>query len=131
VLAVAVDAASTDFETAIDDDFGTPGAIAALFTLASAINRARDQSAGAADLAAAQKVLAELAAVLGFDLEAGYARAANTAVGAGPFIELLLEQRQAARDAKDWAGADRIRDRLLELGVQIEDTPGGTVWRLA
>jgi cysteinyl-tRNA synthetase len=131
ILAQAAATAQADFEAALDDDFGTPAAIAALFTLASAINRARDDDVSEPALAAAQEALVALAGVLGFDLAAGFAQSGSQAVEASPFIEFLLELRHAARDTKDWAGADRIRDRLTALGVQLEDTPSGTVWRLA
>jgi cysteinyl-tRNA synthetase len=130
-LTEAIATAQADFEAGLDDDFGTPAAIAALFTLASAINRARDEGVPDAALAAAQNALVAMASVLGFDLAAGFAKSGSHAVEAGPFIEFLLELREAARDAKDWAGADRIRDRLSGLGVQLEDTPSGTTWRLA
>jgi cysteinyl-tRNA synthetase len=45
-------------------------------------------------------------------------------------IEGLLAERNRARQTKDWAGADRIRDRLQEMGVVIKDGPRGTVWSL-
>ena len=48
---------------------------------------------------------------------------------AGPFIELLVATRQRLREAKQWALADEVRDRLRDLGVQVEDRPGGAVWR--
>jgi cysteinyl-tRNA synthetase len=48
----------------------------------------------------------------------------------GPFIEAVVEARAAARERKDWAGADALRDRLKATGVEISDTPEGTDWRL-
>ena len=44
-------------------------------------------------------------------------------------IEALLEQREAARAAKEWAEADRIRDELAEQGIEVQDTPDGVRWR--
>jgi cysteinyl-tRNA synthetase len=44
-------------------------------------------------------------------------------------VAALVERREQARAAKDWAEADRIRDELLERGIVVEDTPSGTVWR--
>jgi cysteinyl-tRNA synthetase len=129
-LEAAASAARAAFEAAIDDDFGTPQAMAALFNLATEINRARDRAVPGDALGSAQSTLAELAEVLGFDLAGGYARSATAALQAAPFIELLLELRAAAREARDWAAADRIRDGLAELGVQLEDAPGGTAWRV-
>jgi cysteinyl-tRNA synthetase len=48
----------------------------------------------------------------------------------GPFIEAVVEARAAARERKDWAGADALRDRLIDAGVEISDTPEGTDWSL-
>jgi len=48
---------------------------------------------------------------------------------AGPFIDLLLSVRQQLREAKQWALADEVRDRLRDLGVVVEDRPDGAVWR--
>jgi cysteinyl-tRNA synthetase len=113
----------------MDDDFGTPGALAALFGLVGAVNRARDAGVAGAPFEAAQARLVELAGVLGFRLAAeGGARAT---ADAAPFVALLVELRDEARAARDWALSDRLRDRLAALGVQLEDTPGGTEWRPA
>lgn len=118
-------AAREGFEQAMDDDFNTAGALGNLFELVRAINQARDAGATQEQLAPAQAVLKELAGVLGLRLEM------ETPVqsDAAPFIDLLVEVRAALRQAKQWALADRIRDRLAELGVVLEDTPQGTVWR--
>jgi cysteinyl-tRNA synthetase len=128
-LSRGVQAARTDFEAALDDDFGTPGALAELFGLVTAINRAREAGVGEPDLGAAQSALVDMAAVLGFDLRGGYERSARaTATESGPFVELIIQLRSLARDARDWATADLIRDRLAELGVSLEDSPTGTAW---
>ena len=47
----------------------------------------------------------------------------------GPFVDLLLEERRLAREAGDYAAADRIRDRLVELGIEVRDRAGGTAWQ--
>jgi cysteinyl-tRNA synthetase len=122
-----VDEARAAFEQAMDDDFNTPAALAALFDLAREINRHRDAGGAAADVAAGQSVLLELAGVLGFELTA---RAAEGPGGdAEPFIELLLQTRERLREAKQWALADEIRNGLRELGIVVEDRPDGAVWR--
>jgi cysteinyl-tRNA synthetase len=127
-LAEAAATAEAVFQAEMADDFGTPGALAALFNLVTAINRARDAGVAGPPFEAAQATLVELAGVLGFRLREGYARTAG-AHAADAFISLLVELREEARASKDWSRADRIRDRLAALGVQLEDSPGGTGWR--
>jgi cysteinyl-tRNA synthetase len=116
------------FERAMDDDFNTPGAIGTLFDLVREINRRRAAGEPAAEVAAGQWTLQALAAVLGLQLDAPKS-AANGGEDAGPFIELLLATRQKLREAKQWALADEVRDRLRDLGVVVEDRPDGAVWR--
>lgn len=112
------------FEEAMDDDFNTSAALAALFDLVRAINTARDQGATQAQLQPAQDTLRELTGVLGLRLEKKEGKA-----DAVPFIELLIEVRNELRKQKLWTLSDLIRDRLKALGIQLEDTRDGTTWR--
>jgi cysteinyl-tRNA synthetase len=114
-------AVRASFEAAMDEDLNTPRAIAVLFDLARRVNRARDAGQ---PIAAPQALLRELAGVLGFTLAA-------PATGAGdatPFIDLLVDLRRELRAAKQWALADRVRDGLRELGIELKDGPDGTTW---
>lgn len=110
------------FIESMDDDFNTAQAIAVLFDLAREINRAREANYNVAE---AQHTLAELAGVLGFTLE----EPAKPPLDAEPLIELLVEIRNELRQVKQWQLADMIRSRLAGLGIVLEDTPKGTVWK--
>jgi cysteinyl-tRNA synthetase len=109
------------FIEAMEDDLNTPQAIAALFDLVHEINRGRDEGI---PVSKAQETLRELGNVLGltFQVQAAEQTAAE------PFVELLLETRANLRAIKQFGLADQIRNRLTELGVQLEDTPQGTHW---
>ncbi len=132
-LAVAASQACVELESAMDDDFGTPGALAALFGLVTEINRARDAGLGAEVLAAAQDTLVDLAMILGLDLRRGAAAAGQDQGDAGDLVaglmDLVLDLRAGARAARDWATSDTIRDRLTALGLEVVDTPDGSSWR--
>ena len=127
-LAPILATAEAAFRAAMDDDFNTAGALAALFDLTRAINRARDEGAATGDLRAAQAKLVELAAVLGLRLVGE--KLADDTLAAAPFIELLLETRAELRKARQFALSDLIRDRLKGLGVEVEDGPQGSTWTL-
>lgn len=114
--------AKAQFVEAMDDDFNTPRALAAMFDLAREINRGKDEGA---DVLGAQGTLRELSGVLGISLD----ETAETS-GAGPFVQMLVNVRTELRAARQFDIADSIRDRLSELGVTIEDTPEGTEWRI-
>jgi cysteinyl-tRNA synthetase len=109
------------FVEAMDDDFNSAQAIAVLFDLAREINRAHSEGFS---LAPAQQMAVELAGVLGLTLEE---KAVH--LEAEPFIELLILLRSELRKAKQWQLADKVRASLVELGVALEDTPQGTVWK--
>jgi cysteinyl-tRNA synthetase len=123
-LASAANSAKTNFTEAMDNDFNTAGAVAALFELTKSINTARDNGATNADLTFAQTVFKQLAGVLGLKLEEKQGSG-----DADAFINLLIEVRAEVRKQKLWALSDQIRDRLKELGVTIEDSKDGTKWR--
>jgi len=112
------------FAQAMDEDFGTPDAVAVLFELASEVNRGKDPAAAA--------LLKGLGRVLGL-LQAEPAAflrghsTADEAVG----IEQLVQARTAAKAARDFVEADRIRQTLLAQGVVLKDGPSGTTWERA
>jgi cysteinyl-tRNA synthetase len=153
------------FTKAMDDDFGTPQALATLFDLAREINRLSDKGYSVVQ---AQHGLLELATVLGLTLKEPKKPALNALpfiqlwdsthrqlmeaiprqladniisklvtdrIGgvaldsAESYIKLLISVRNQLREAKQWQLADEIRVELEKLGVYLEDTPRGTVWR--
>ncbi|MDA8219524.1 MAG: cysteine--tRNA ligase [Dehalococcoidales bacterium] len=126
-LAEATAKARLSFTVAMEDDFNTPAAIAALFDLVRDINRSREQGASGEALAQAQHTLGELAHVLGFTMAE---EKQEEEVAAQPFIELLISVRRDLRAARQWALADKIRDHLADLGVIVEDRPEGSTWKL-
>jgi cysteinyl-tRNA synthetase len=126
-LTAAAETADRIFHQSMDDDFDTPGAIAALFDLARAINRFKSYGHTEATIEPAREKLLELSAVLGLTL----IEENTTAADAAPFIDLLVTIRQELRAAKQWALADRIRDELLGQGITIEDQANGSTWRPA
>ncbi len=109
----------------MDDDFRTPEAVAGLFDLARAINRERAAGTNAEAVEPARAKLAELAGVLGLQLEPSEDA---TSGDVAPFVDLLLRVRQELRTAKQWALSDLIRDGLADLDIVVEDTPQGATW---
>ncbi|RFA30872.1 cysteine--tRNA ligase [Alkalilimnicola ehrlichii] len=120
------------FHEAMEDDFNTPPALAVLFELAREINRQRaGNSQQAAELGAVLKSLGGVLGLLQEEPEA-YLKGAEAVSGEGldaQHIEAMIAARAAARKARDFAEADRIRDALKADGVIIEDTVEGTSWR--
>ena len=109
------------FLEAMDEDLNTPKALGSLFELAREVNRARDEGR---PIGKAQAALLELAGLLGLTLTEP-----EVGLAAAPFIELLVRTRDDLRNAKQFELADRIRSGLGELGITLEDTAQGTVWR--
>jgi cysteinyl-tRNA synthetase len=108
------------FKAAMDEDFGTPDAVAVLFDLAAEVNRTRS-----ADLAG---LLQALGACLGL-LQAQPRTFLQAGAGIDDSaIQALISQRDDAKRSRDFATADRIRTELADLGIVLKDSPGGTTW---
>jgi cysteinyl-tRNA synthetase len=112
------------FIESMDDDFNSAGALAQLFELVRVINQARADGATDVELTPAQEVILDLTGVLGLTLKEE--KSGNQA--ADPFVNLLIEIRRELRENKQWALSDKVRDRLTELGVVLEDSKEGTLW---
>lgn len=126
--------ARMSFLAGMEDDFNTPAALAALFVLATEMNRltgaARVRSeAGAAAATGARNLMLELTAVLGLDLAPAAATTENDVVA--PLMDLVLAARQALRKNKDFAAADELRNGLKAAGIVVEDRPDGSTWRFS
>ena len=120
------------FMEAMDDDFNTALALSVLFDLSRQTNTWLNdgEKLSAASLAAIDALYAELAGdVLGL-LPTGFDAGEGNAELTDQLVGFLVEIRQAARKAKDFARADQIRDRLAEMGVALEDGVDGTRWRV-
>jgi len=121
-----------EFVVAMNDDLGTPAAVAVLHKAVRDGNSALD--AGETDLVASR--LAEvmgMLAILGLDTtSASWVRGDDQQLAAvvDGLVTELLKHREAARERKDFAAADAIRDSLTALGVDVSDTPQGTRWRV-
>jgi len=120
-LAEALGAGRSAFFAALADDFGTPGAFAAIFDIVRAVNRAlADGGAGADQLREVRVQLVELLDVLGLA-----AIASEPDVAAPDEVVRLAAEREAARVARDFAAADALRARIRDLGYEVTDTAEG------
>jgi cysteinyl-tRNA synthetase len=123
------------FVAAMDDDLGTPGAVAVVYQAVRDGNTALAAGDPEAVTARLEEVLGMLA-VLGLDAadpiwqRTGGSEEAKLATVVDGLVGALLEQRQAARARKDFATADALRDSLHDLGITITDTPTGPRWSL-
>ena len=117
------DTHAKQFREAMDDDFNTPEAVAVLFDLANEVNRSRAQKS-----ARLLKSLGGILGLLGRRAEAFLQL--GTVAHTPESIQKLIEARLAARKARNFAEADRIRKELEESGVILEDGPHVTTWRL-
>ena len=113
------------FKSAMDDDFNTPEAMAVLFDLANEVNRTQS-----VDAARQLKALAGVLGLLQRDPQEFLQAGGGEGLGEDQ-INARIAARIAAKKAKNYAEADRIRNSLLEAGVVLEDTPQGTTWRRA
>ena len=123
-LFTQTDAFVADFERAMEDDFNTADAIAAVFDLVKFANSNTDSESSAEYLGKLFELLVKLTDVLGLLVD-------KKEDILDEDIEKLIEERQAARKAKDFARADAIRDDLLEKGIVLKDTREGVQWKRA
>ncbi|MGL9760038.1 MAG: cysteine--tRNA ligase [Symbiopectobacterium sp.] len=124
------DTFETRFRAAMDDDFNTPEAYSVLFDIAREVNRLKAEDAVAADvLAAALRRLASILGLLEQDPEAFLQSTSQADSDKMQEIKALIQQRNDARQAKDWALADVARAHLTEMGIVLEDGPRNTTWR--
>lgn len=119
--AAALDAAIVEFERALDDDLNAPAAMAALFSLREA---ALNGPFGGATAHRSLEFLERADRIFGFIAPWETADASEDAE-----IDALVKARDAARDSKEWAEADRLRDELTALGIVLQDSDQGTIWR--
>jgi cysteinyl-tRNA synthetase len=126
-------AVSPDFAAAMDDDLGTPAALAAIHGAVREGNAAMDAGdhAGAVEAAGSVRAMMD---VLGLDPLAEQWRTASVSdagsAALSSLVDALLAERSDARARRDFVVADTVRDRLLAAGIAVEDTPDGPVWTL-
>ncbi|MDH4138235.1 MAG: cysteine--tRNA ligase [Anaerolineae bacterium] len=119
------------FTEAMDDDFNTPQALAAFFDLTKEVNTLLNS--GEPVTQGTLEAIDGLYRELGGDVLGIIPDQLPEEAGAGledALVQILIDLRQESRQAKDWAKADAIRDRLAEVGIALEDGPEGTRWRL-
>jgi cysteinyl-tRNA synthetase len=119
------------FAEVMDDDFGTPQGIATLFDLGREVNALLNE--GGAVSRGTLQAIDEVYRTLGGDvlgiIPGDLVQQADSDLVEG-LVRLLIDLRQQARESREWAKADAIRDQLAEMGVSLEDGPEGTRWRL-
>lgn len=119
-----MDGVAAKFDEAMDDDFNTADAVSVIFELVKFANTHAGEKSSAAFAGALKEKITELADVCGLIVE-------REEEILDEDIERLIEERQAARKAKNFARADEIRDELLNKGIVLEDTREGVKWKRA
>jgi len=119
----ASDAAEKKFESAMDDNLNTPEALASVFELVKNVNVINENgSLGAKGAAKVRE------AMISFDKVLGVLKTEKKDISKK--VEALIKEREEARKNKDWAKSDKIRDKLKDMGVILEDTKDGVKWKL-
>jgi cysteinyl-tRNA synthetase len=119
-----LEACRDKFKAAMDDDLNTADAIAAIFDIVYIANTEITSASGKAAIELALSLIRELGGVLGL-----FVKEKSKSLDAE--VEELIEKRNAARKAKDWATADEIRDKLKAMNIILKDTPDGVKWSIA
>lgn len=119
-----IDECRAKFMAAMDDDLNTADAIAAIFDIVYIANTEITSAGGKEIINYALSMIRELGGVLGL-----FTKEKDKSLDAE--VERLIEERSAARKAKDWAKADAIRDKLREMNIVLKDTPDGVKWSIA
>ena len=124
-----------NFESAMDEDFNTAGALGAIFKCVGEVNQFLTATEGISSdergsvLSRAYKSLVEVCSVLGIYVEEEVASDTHAAL-TEQLMSLILEVREDARQRKDWETADKIRDQLEQLNVELQDSRAGTTWKI-
>ncbi len=124
-----------NFESAMDEDFNTAGALGAIFKFVGEVNQFLTAAEGISSderrrvLSRAYKSLVEVCSVLGIYAEEEVASDAHAAL-TEQLMSLILEVREDARQRKDWETADKIRDQLEQFNVELQDSRAGTTWKI-
>ena len=119
----------------MDDDFNTAGALGTIFKCVGEVNQFLTATADSVSdergsvLGRAYQNLVEVCSVLGIYAEEEVVSDAHAAL-TEQLMNLILEVRQDARERKDWGTADKIRDQLEQLNVELQDSRAGTTWKL-
>jgi cysteinyl-tRNA synthetase len=133
-LLESINAMHWGFTDAMDDDFNTAAAIGAIFKFVGEVNQSlvaiENRSADTAKpaLASAYDSLVEVCSVLGIYTDKRDTADENAGLF-NPLVDLILDVRREARDRKDWDTADKIRDRLKQLNIELKDTRDSTTWK--
>jgi cysteinyl-tRNA synthetase len=134
-----IDALRKRFLECMDDDFNTGGAVGVLYEMLNKLNRYADDKKledpaakpqAKADFTEGVRVLKEMSQILGIFQSPAIAEKGGDDQLVGGLMQLLIDLRAEARKAKNFALGDQIRKRLTDLGVTLEDRPGGTGWRV-
>jgi len=129
-VAAGGEAFQAQFTAAMDDDFNTPEAYSVLFEMAREVNRLKvENPVAAVGLAAGLRDLANVLGLLEQDPAQFLQHGAQVNEDETARIEALIKQRNDARSNKNWQLADEARDRLNDLGIVLEDSAQGTIWR--
>lgn len=134
-LAILAERARKDFYEAMDDDFNTALALGSMFALAKEINvyyhavTTGEIAHAAADFEIARAAYADMADILGILSDVRAPEDARDTQTVEALMRIIIDLRQVARQAKNWAVADQIRDALKEAGIVLEDSPAGVRWK--